>query len=237
MIFVVTTSPGYDKAWVFPTLERLKSCRVTALLFPGDVRELPPNVERYDYTADCCNYDGRFLDALPPLPDDETVVFADVDAHVQRDFLPSELDPGDDVALGWNKSPTQKADEEFRLLQTSGCVSVYGVNKALETDISSVPVYNFGLVSAKVKTWKRLREAYRPILRDGYAFVPRSSHYMQFFLCVALHKAGIPVRSLGYETHSHGHFGPSPDQEIKDGRLYYRGELVMFAHLLPGVTH
>ncbi len=98
-------------------------------------------------------------------------------------------------------------------------------------------VYNWGLAAARVKTWKVLREWYGRVIGDKGNVLFGNPCYMQLLMCVGLHLLDIPVKLMGNHTHSHANFPLTPEHSIRDRRLYYREELVFFAHNVPGVTH
>ncbi len=245
MLFVTACDPRYRKAWIHPTLHHL-TCDVVCLLHPGDIKTLPAgrNLFRVDYAGDCRYLqDGSFLDFLPMQPpDDEVVVLADVDAVLQRDFRPGELEPGDGMAAGWNRGPGQRGDSEYEDLKPFATVAA--ADEMLGVRLADVPVYNWGLLSARAATWRRLREAYRAVHDGGYPLVGHHPAHQQLLACVAVHKAGIPITPLGYKTHSHGHFQHlpgraeiSPRHRIIDRTLYYSDRTVAYVHYVRGVTH
>ncbi len=242
MLFVTSCGPHYHRPWIFPTLGRL-SCRVVCLLHPSDKRELPPNVERVPFLGDRYYQDGRFLDAIPGVSDDEVVILADADAHMQRDFSPSELDMmsslGDGLAAGWNAQPGQTGEQEFYGLErsTRGLPAVAEALGLPAVTLRNAPVFNWGLVAGKARTWRRLAKIYQETVGDkGELF--SNPCYMQYLLCVLCHHNRIPIRSIGYLLHSHEHFPPlSRSHAIKEGKLYYNDKLVCYAHYVQGVTH
>ena len=239
-VFVTTCHPTYQRAWIFPTLARLGSCRVVCLLDPADTRELPPNCERHPFTGDRCYQDGRFLDAMPGAPDDAVVILADADALVQRDFDAGELATFDRLkdgfALGYNKRPGQTGVEEYALLrprqEISEAARVLGVSAAT---LRGAWVYNFGLAAARAGTWRQLRTLYATTVGDHGVDLFDYMAWMQYLICVTLHHRGIPVEELGYATHAHGHFGLPDGCRVQGGKLYYRDRLVFFAHFC-GIT-
>lgn len=234
MIFVVSSSPTYPRAWVFPSLRHLSGHRVIALLDPSDRRELPLGVERRDFVSDCFFYDGRFVEALD-VEDVENIVLIDADAVVQRAPRDGELECRDGFAIGYNAGLEDTAALESKRIAPFN--SFEGMGRVVGVDLRTVPMRNMGITVAKAWRWRWLREAYAPLERDGYALLQDRLHFMQFFACIAIAKHGVPLRDLGYETHSHGHYGLTADHSIRDGQLLYRGQPVFFAHFVKGVTH
>ncbi len=243
MIFVTTCGKDYGRPWIFPSLGML-SCRVACLLESGDDRPLPVNVERIPYAGDRYYQAGQFLDSLPLQDDSELLVMADADAIVQRDFDADELatfDRMSGVALGYNMRPGQQGRHELELLQPKMPLAELGGRVRLSAkSLEDCPMYNTGLMVARVKVWRRLLAAYEGTVgaamsRAGEMFFCYAGASMQYFICCVLHEYGIPVTELGYVTHSHGHFGLTGDHTIHDRKLYYRGRLVFFPHFVGGV--
>jgi hypothetical protein len=232
MIFVTTAPPEWRKAYIFDSLAKL-SCRTVALLEPSDRRKLPSNVERVPYIADGWNQDGRFLNALD-VPSDAVVVLADADAVVQRDPLPCELDPGDGVAMGWNWYPGQTCAEEY-----GACRPHRHYGDSFGVDLQRVPMRNGGLIAARADTWHWLHAVWADVFRIGGPMIADHTFCQQLFVCIAIEKVHLPLRTLGYATHTHG-LGPkhlTDDHTIRDGVLYHRGRIVFFAHHVKGVSH
>jgi hypothetical protein len=208
MLFVTVAPPSYPRRWILPSLHHL-TCRVAVL-------ESAPGR---------CSQDGSFLDGLD-VPDDEVVILGDADAVFQRD-LPL-LDPGDSFFASPNSRVGETGEEEH--VRLSPRCSREGAERVLGVALRDVPMFNCGLLAAKAKSWRWLRAAYDDLGRSCYD----DEHSMQLVLCAALRGK---ITDAGYAWHSHGHFPLTPDHEVQDGKLYYRGELICFAHNVKGVTH
>lgn len=241
---VTTCTPEYARPWVFPSLGMLHGARVVALLDPDDRRPLPRGVERHPYrTPGVLHQDGRFLEAIPGVRDDDTVVLADADGVFQRDFDAAELDAlahlRGGFGLGYNFRPGQRGEEEFRELRPK--TSVGEAAKALgvpaET-LRGVWIYNTGFMAAKAGVWKGLRSRYATLFGevDGSKLFCLHS-WPQYLICLTLALTGIPVTELGYETHSHGHCPLTPKHTAARRQLYYAGKLVLYAHNVGGISH
>lgn len=241
LTFVTTCHPEYAKAFVFPTLSRL-TCRVVVLLDPSDKRELPQNVERYDFASDRFYQQGKFLDAFPHDKDD-IVILADADAVVQRDFNDAEQLAFDNLGgclmAGPNMYPGQGGAEELDILKLIVPVeeAVQKLRVTAEV-LMGLRMYNWGLVAGKASTWKRLQGYYEAMT---FGFDPQTLFlhptWLQYLLCAAVHRWAMPVVEMPYTVHSHQHFSVRPEHNIRKGQLYYGNELVMFAHWFRGVTH
>lgn len=233
------------------------SCRTVALLDPSDDRPLPVNCERIPFTSDRFYQDGRFLDAIPAwerldsnkyhwpiLADDDVVILADADAVIQRDLDDSERaaleDLGDAVMVGYNVRKGQLGCEELSMAGMKGDVNdVARAFRVTPDSLRECHMYNWGLVAAKVSTWKHLRNRYNEMTEGLDPQVHfRHPTWMQYLLCVALHEYKIPVVEMDYVMHSHGHFGLYKDTHgIKHRKLYYTHNLVFYAHYVPGVSY
>jgi hypothetical protein len=244
LLTVVTTcTPEYQKPWVFPSLGML-TCRVVALLDPEDRRPLPRGAERAAYRTPGVLYqDGRFLDAVPGLHDDDVVVLADADGVFQRDFDASELDTLDNLrggfALGYNMHPGQRGEYEYRELRPKQGMEEAAPRLGVGVEIlKGCWVYNTGLMAAKVGVWKGLRAKYAErfgAVDGGQLF--RLHSWPQYLICLTLALGGVPVTELGYDTHSQGHFPLTPKHHAVRRQLYYSGKLVLYAHNILGVSH
>lgn len=214
---------------------------MVCLLDPADKRSLPTNCERVPYTGDRYYQHGSFLADVPGVKDDDIVILADADAVVQRDLDAAELKTlhvlGDGFALGYNAGKGQKGEYEFRLLQPKVSVNAAAEQTGMTVPLlMKVPVYNTGLVAGRVESWHHLHFFYNQHFGPGVGeTIFAYPAWMQYFVCLTLAYNAIPVTELGYETHSHGHFGLSPWHAIADGRLTYMGQLVFFAHFVNGV--
>lgn len=243
VVVVTTCDRDYARPWAFPSLGFL-SCRVVCLLHPADTRPLPVNVGRAPYETPGVLYqDGRFLDTVPGVKDEDVVVLVDADGVFQRDFAADELrtlaNVGGGVALGYNMRPGQRGAEEHEELRPRQCLAETAEALGLpEGLLAGAWVYNTGLVAARASTWRRVRALFAEAFggRDAAALFGLHS-WPQYLLCLLFQRHGIPVTELGYETHSHGHFAPTSRHRIDRRRLYHDGGLVLFAHAVPGVSH
>jgi hypothetical protein len=238
LIFTTTCHPEYSKPWIFPTLSNL-SCRTCALLDPDDARTLPANVERIPFRSGRFYQAGQFLDAFNGTLDrDDVVVLADADALVQRDFTEAEramlLNIGDAVAAGTNMGWEQIGQQEMDILRPKPSVErLAAALRVPEIVLCYTPMYNWGLVAAKVSTWNLLRKLYAATTRytnPQSLFVHPT--WMQFILNVLLTYYQVPVVEMGYGLHSHGHFGIQDEHRKKDGKLHYKGEVVFYSHFI-----
>ncbi len=242
MLVVTTCTGGYAKPWVFPTLGFL-ACRVVALLDKSDSRPLPRFVERHPYQCPGTLYqDGRFLDAVPDVRDDEVVVLADADGVFQRDFNRAELDTladiGDGVALGYNMRPGQQGEEEYRELRPLQSLEQAAQTLGIAPDVMRRAwVYNTGFMAARAATWQRLRYLFAETFSGHGPDLFCLHSWPQYFLCLLFSLHGIPVTELGFETHSHGHFPLTQLHCIDKRQLWYDGRRVLFTHSVPGVSH
>ncbi len=242
MILVTSCGHDYKRPWIFPTLERL-SCRVMCLLHPDDNRILQRNAEKVPYLGGRYYQHGSFLESISGIADDEVVILADADAVIQRDLSSSERAVfnglGDEMAAGWNMRPGQNGEQEFHSIRCR--CSLDGAARVLSlpaTSLREAPVFNWGLVASRAGTWRRLAFLYQKAIGDWGPRLFDNLCYMQYLLCVVCHHHGIKILPLGYDLHSHAHFPPlSNEHTVRDRRLYYRQELVFFAHYVPGVTH
>lgn len=239
--FATSSAADFPKQWVWDSLHHISAPKV-AFLHPKDQTVLPPGVTRMPYKGDRFFYDGKFLLDAKDIRDDELVVLFDVDGVFQRDVLPGELDvPMDGVAAGWNSRKGEAGSEELaRLSPKYDTRTIAGKIGLPESLLRSAPMYNLGLVSARASTWRYMAYLYN---RHVWAQGPQlfgDVHFQQYLVCLLLEHYHIPVRPLGYETHSHNHYGMQREHNITEGKLYYPhrgGKLVLFAHNVKGVSH
>jgi hypothetical protein len=256
LIFVTTCGVSYPKAFIFPTLRHIDMTLWTiALLDPADRRELPHKVDRLPYVGDRFYQDGKFLDALPLLDANDVAILADADAVIQRDLNDNErlmLDNlGDGIAAGWNMKPGQMGKDELGILRLAGGLSpdmgecfdrqlehAAVMLRLTSSDMLACPMYNWGLVAAKVSTWRRLRALYAQHTAglDPQILFEHPT-WLQYALCCIVYKHGIPLVPMDYSLHSHQHFPMQPEHHVWERKLFYKNELVFFAHLVGGVTH
>jgi hypothetical protein len=149
---------------------------------------------------------GPFLDTVPHSPGD-VVVLSDTDVIVQRDFTAEEweylegLGEGE-VGAWYNDGPQDTLKAE-------------GERIGFPTD-SPLPLYNGGLLAAKVSTFRRVQDDYES---DCLAFYAQCQHRSrcQMHLWRAFHRMPGPkaVKVLPPLMHRHNHFSPfsvmSPD--------------------------
>lgn len=244
--FATSSAADFPKQWVWPTLHHLSS-PIVAFLHPKDKTVLPEGVTRMPYLGDRFFYDGKFLLGAKDIRDDEVVVLFDVDGVFQRDALPEELDPPmDGIAAGWNSKVAETGRDELpRLKPKLDDRKLAGKLGLPESLLRSAPTYNLGLVSARASTWRYLAYLYnRHIWSQGPSLFG-DVHFQQYLVCLLLEHYHIPVRPLGFETHSHNHYGMQREHNIDpvDGKLRYphrAGKVVLFAHnilhLVKGVA-
>jgi hypothetical protein len=179
-----------------------------------------------------CTQAGQVLDVLPDVADTETLVMCDADAVFQRDLTV------DEHALLWNLCENQIAVGPNHLKPGSGLEELrdlghlshrFAITRIIETDLRSVPIYNCGFIAAKIPTWRALRRQYDKL-------VERTSHILtnwravQLQICIAIKQLNLHVVELPRTIHSHLHDQPHPLHLVQDGKLYYDGKLVFFAH-------
>ncbi len=251
---VTTATADYSRPWVFPSLGMLRG-RVVALLSPDDRRPLPVNVQCYPYqTPGVLFQDGRFLDAIPDVKDNDRVILADADGVFQRDFTTAELetlsDLDDGVALGYNVRPGQQGEEEYqRLGPRRGLEEAATALNLPASLLCGAWIYNTGFMAARARTWHRIRrlfiETFMRIQPPGSeitsggigASLFRLPAWPQYFLCVLFTLHGIPVTELPFSCHSHGHVPLTSLHRISRRQLYYDGKLVLYAHNVQGCSH
>lgn len=241
LTFATSSSADFPRQWVWDSLHHLTP-PVVAFLHPKDETVLPSGVTRMDYLGDRFFYDGKFLPSTHVIKDDEVVVLFDVDGVFQRDVLPGELDlPRDGIAAGWNSKVGETGREELpRLkpkLDNHRLAGKLGLPEAL---LHSAPIYNLGLVAARASTWRYLTYLYNRHIWSQGPQLFGDLHFQQYLVCLLLEHYRIPVRPLGFETHSHGHYRLQREHNITDGKLYYphrEGKLVLYVHNVGGVSH
>ncbi len=241
-MFVFTTALTSDYLWraapLLASLHLLRSCRcwVATVNFanmpPGrGYRTVPLE------SARGCNQQGQVLDVVNVM-EGEVLIQADADAVIQRDFstdekaLLAELRPGL-VALGPNGAGRETGEVEYHRLLPH--CSIEDVNRRLGVRLDQVEVFNAGFIAAVPAVWRELRQYYEVMYAAG-AHLFGNWRCCQLLLCCAIWNLGLSVIRLPRTLHAHWHFGRSQGDEIKDGKLYAGGELVAYAHHVPGVT-
>lgn len=241
MTFATSSAADYPKQWVWSSLHHLTS-PVVAFLHPKDQTVLPSGVTRMDYLGDRFFYDGKFMPSVHDLPEDELVVLFDVDGVFQRDVMPGELDvPMDGIAAGHNSRVGETGLEELgRLVPRLDNRRLAGKLGLPEAVLHSAPIYNLGLVAARGRTWRYLSYLYNRHVWSQGPQLFGNQHFQQYLICLLLEHYHIPVRALGFETHSHGHYRLQREHNVTDGKLYYphrEGKLVLYVHNVKGVSH
>lgn len=245
ILFFTSCGADYPKAWIFPTLGMLSS-QTVCLLHPTDGRPLPLSTDRVRFTGDRFYQDGRFLDSVPPLPPDRIVILADADAVLQRDFSDSELkllDSLDDNSIlagpNMNMATNQLGAAELELLKPIAPLEKIAASLKVDVaDLLECRMRNWGLVAARVSAWRTLQDHYAEAVGDAN---PQDwfTHptWMQYLLCVMVHRHKMTLVDMPYTMHSHAHFGLTTWHGIKNRVLFYKGERVLYAHYCQGVTH
>lgn len=172
---------------------------------------------------------GDFLHVLE-APDDDVVVFTDGDAYLQRPLTADEAGwladwPAGTVGVSWNAGPGDTlASEAARLRPVGDAYLAAGFDLGL-------PVYNLGVMVARVADWRRWHAAYAALFPR---VAPLFDHHarQQWGLCAAIPAAGLTPTVLPYTTHLHGHY-PTPEGVGRErGRVTYQGQVVAFRHYL-----
>lgn len=172
---------------------------------------------------------GGFLAALGAAPDD-TIVFTDGDAYLQRPLADEEVAALEGwsygtLGLSYNAGPGDcLASEAARLRPIGDAYLSAGFDLGL-------PLYNLGVIVARARDYARWHEAYREI-RPRVEPLFRHHAAQQWGLCAAIPAAGLSVTVLPYSFHLHGHY-PAPDGTGRDrGRVTWRGHTVAFRHYI-----
>ena len=162
---------------------------------------------------------GQFLDAFPPMANDEIVILADADVMIQRDFTQEELarfakyDFGT-MGLGPNARPTDNLWEEAQR-----------IGMEPHSTYSAMACYNCGVIVGRVAAWRRLRQDFERDALDWYAKSQNRSR-IQWALCHSLHRLNVKIDTLPHTIHTHGHF--ELPKGVEDGK--YNGETIVFRH-------
>lgn len=170
-----------------------------------------------------CLQHGDFLDALNALSHRDTVIFTDADMIMQRPFTDTELYEfnmlgKDEVLLAINGAKGQTLFEEAGLLEPK---CEMWVVDALFPGWQELPVWNCGVIVARVETYRRLHDMVRALLPVAESCF---GHYavIQWVICYCVGR-WLQHRLLPQTVHVHGHFGLPPNASFDaDGDVWVR---------------
>jgi hypothetical protein len=185
---------------------------------------------------------GRFLDALPDLPDDALICLTDTDVRIQRDLTEVEWvqlaadTAGGQLCAYYNCGPNDNlALEALRIDLSDDWKSRYGTDDYLKV----IPCNNCGVLFGRAGAFRCLQTLYESLCEEFYANAPHRCR-CQFLInyCVWKYMGGFVT--LPGQIHQHGHWA-SEDGRIlgvkgvgfRTGTLCYRDEPVVFVHNFP----
>jgi hypothetical protein len=170
-----------------------------------------------------------FLDAN--TADNDVIVFTDGDMFLQRNltgeeefFLRSFKDG--DVYVGYNSSPIDTLLDEYRRLAGPAEMS-----EPFNIDLSSIKVYNTGVLAMNKKTWKKLYSEYIKLfdiidlMFDHYA----KQQWLISFIIGTMNEFNII--EMPYDIHNHTHYKSPEGTKIDEkGIVTFNDNVVLFKH-------
>ena len=178
-----------------------------------------------------CQQQGQVVDFISIKND--TLLMVDVDAFFQRDFNEKERSlienlSENQIAIGYNWSPDQTASSEYEALKPKSPPD----KDMFFKDWESTKIYNFGVVAAKKKVWKRLKKLYESVYPE---WSKRFENWRccQMIACFCVRNLGLEVVLLDRHFHSHHVDENTESYNIKNNKLYYQNMEVLIAHHTP----
>lgn len=187
---------------------------------------------------------GGFLTLKKGIADNDTVIFTDGDAFLQRPFTDEEMArlqawPARTAGLSYNAGPDDTLGSEGTRLGTAHLpneekeggrkkVLTEAIGRGFDLDL---PVYNLGVIVCLAGNYRQWYTVYNWGLSKLQGLFTHHAH-QQWGLCAALKGAGLKVEVLPYSFHLHGHY-PTPEGTGRSkGRIAYQGGVVAFRHHL-----
>jgi len=198
-----------------------------------NILDLHLKFEDIKITKFICLQNGEFLnhEFFSSVDDNDIICFTDGDLLMQRSLSDSEIslikNLGDtDVLMQVNGYEGEPLLEEYKKLNprisyNDLCKKIGGVPK-------EYAVYNTGVIIAKKKSWKVIREKYLELLSiidDAFEHNAR----MQWLVSFVVNKYLTP-KLMSPTIHTHFHGGPTRNSHFKDDVLYIEDQICVFPH-------
>lgn len=188
-----------------------------------------------------CVQHGEFLHAenIKDLSGDDIICFTDGDIILQRGLSKKErkqlenLKDGD-VMAGYNASPSDTLYDEAMRLDYTGKI----VDGLTNIDLRQIMVYNTGVLIMNKNTWQSVYDQYNELWPDVEDMF---EHYakQQWLLSFVINTKGYNPIIIGYDMHSHGHYGTPfwvyydmRDKSIPNGYAMTKDKKILFRHKL-----
>lgn len=179
-----------------------------------------------------CLQHGEFLksDIFNSYNDDDYICFTDGDIIMQRGLTDQERKKilslnDDDVFVQYNANTKDNLfDESYRIKPLVD----------IDTNFSTLPCYNTGVVICNIRTWKKIEFLYSiifPIVKNIF------QHYaaQQWTISYIIDKT-MNAHICDYSFHMHHHHGRIKGDSYKDNKIYFNNNLVLFAHHINGIS-
>lgn len=195
------------------------------------VLKLSPSNYLYQNSIKCTQH-GEFIkaDGFDDLvSDDDVIVFTDGDMSLQRNLKPQEIDnlrnlKYGDVFIGYNESPDDTLEKEYRRLQPTGSIP-----EVFRIDLTKIKCYNSGVIVATKSTFRNLLHHYGELYGD----VDKMMKYypkQQWLISFIIGTRGFNIIEMGYDFHNHSHYKTAKGSNINNGIVTYNNEVVLFKH-------
>jgi len=218
--------------------------------FPNEIENNSKNIEALylkreevkSFSCICIQH-GEFLNHpfFDSLEEDDVVCFTDGDILMQRPLSEIEIQTiknlGDsDVMMQMNGYIGEPLSNEYKKLTptipySELCEKLGGVPETYS-------VYNGGVIIAKKKAWRILREKYLELFHINDCTFKNIAR-IQWLISFVVNKYLNPVL-MSSLIHTHFHGGPTSDSHFEDDVLYIGNDKCVFTHFcypVPNFSH
>ncbi len=178
-----------------------------------------------------CLESGEFLDLLD-INTNDIIIFTDSDMIMQRQITRKEQEllenlKDNEVAMVYDCFPPGDLIESFNNIKKWSFKTINESRKIFDGDWSKMETCQCGLVAAKLKAWKVIREQYVNNF-DNMTKVFGHHAAGQWVLTWTVNKF-LKVRILPEDFHN-GHWLSGTNAKFENNRLLLNGTVVLFAH-------
>ncbi|MHA1756623.1 MAG: hypothetical protein ACTSVV_07630 [Promethearchaeota archaeon] len=189
-------------------------------------KEWPINRKRY-----VCLQSGEFLDVLD-FDDNDIIVLVDSDMIMQRKMKTTEkllLEnlKDDEVAMAYDMNPPGNLIDSFNHIKKWSFKSIEEAHLIFNGDWSKMEKCNCGLIAARLKAWKVLKNRFLEYFDDMTSIF--GHHAAGQWLITWIAYKYLKVKILPEDFHN-GHWFSGTKAIMKNNKLMINDKIVLFAH-------
>jgi len=179
-----------------------------------------------------CLQHGDFLkaDIFNTFSDNDYICFTDGDIVMQRGLTDSEKNhilslKDNEIIVQYNANSMDNLFDESSRIQPK---------IKIDHSFSKYKCYNTGVMVCNIRTWKKLESMYKilhPVIRNIFSHYAAQQWTISYIINLIMNAI-----VLDYSFHTHHHYGTIDGNTYQNNMIYYKNNLVLFAHHVDGIS-